>query len=120
MKKRRILYGVARNTYQRLEGALRYAHEHNWDLCVDSALTWHIPLRWSGDGIIALLAEDNPMTEYVLNRPEPKVLVERMMLDVPGPRIVHDNIIAGRLAAEHFLDKGFKHFAFINLRLYSF
>ncbi len=114
--RRRILYGVARNTYQRLEGALRYAHDHNWDLCVDTALTWHIPLRWNGDGIIALLAESNPITEYVLGRPEPKVFVEQMMPEILGPRVVHDNVKAGQLAAEHFIERGFRNFAFFSLR----
>jgi LacI family transcriptional regulator len=116
MKKRRILYGVARNTYQRLEGALQYAHDHNWDLCVDTALTWHIPLRWQGDGILAYPAESNSLTDYVLSRPEPKVLVERLLPEMAGPRVVHDNIAAGTLAAEHFISKGFCNFAFVSLR----
>ena len=115
-KRRRILYGVARNTHQRMEGALRYAHEHNWQLCLDTALTWHIPLRWQGDGIIALLAEGSDLTEYVLSRPEPKVFIEPTMPEVKGPRVINDNVAAGHLAAEHLAGLGFSHFAFIRLR----
>jgi len=116
VKRRRILYGIARNTYQRLEGALRYAQEHDWDLCVDPALTWNIPLRWKGDGIIALLAEETPLTDYVLRRPEPKVLIENTMPHVPGPRVINDNVAAGRMAADYFTGLGFRHYAFVRLR----
>ena len=115
-QRRRILYGIARNSYRLMEGVLRYAREHNWDLCLDTALTWRIPLRWQGDGIIAQFSQSNPLTEYILSRPEPKVIVERTMPEIPGPRVVHDNTAAGRLAAEHFLERGFEHFAFFFMR----
>ena len=115
-KRRLILYGVTRNSYHCMEEALRYARAHNWTLCLDAALTWTVPLRWKGDGILASLTEGDELTDYVLSRPEPRVLVGSTMPDVPGPRVLHDNRMGGRMAAEHFMRLGFTHYGFVKLR----
>lgn len=115
-KKRRILYGISRNSYQRLEGALQYAREHNWTLCLDTALTWTIPMRWQGDGIIALLDEGSELTDYVLRRPEPKVFIENTLNKASEPCVMNDNRQAGRMAAEYFIGHGFNNYAFVKLR----
>lgn len=115
-KRRLILYGITQNTYHCMDAALHYARTHHWTLCLDAALTWTIPLRWRGDGIIAFLSEGSALTDYVLSRPEPKVFITSAMPQVRGPRVIHDNRLAGHLAAEYFMGLGFSHYAFVKLR----
>ena len=104
------------NSYGRriLEGIGRYVHEHGpWSLnfesrSVDDRLSPWIG-RWHGDGI---LARTTPRMVEQLRATGARVI--ELLGDRPDePAKVHaDNASAGRLAAEHLLGCGLRHFGF--------
>jgi LacI family transcriptional regulator len=70
------------------------------------------PLReWQPHGIIAHLF-DAAFVRCVLPLKKPLVNVTSTFLDLPVPMVDMDNRLAGRLAAEHFLERGFRNFGF--------
>ena len=66
---------------------------------------------WEPDGIICQIQEDRMATFYRNTR---KPVVELFERDSRAhfPRILPDDDATGRLAAEHFLQRGFRHFGF--------
>ncbi|MBI2478638.1 MAG: XylR family transcriptional regulator [Planctomycetia bacterium] len=73
-------------------------------------------LRWRGklppDGLLASL--DTPaFARAVEGWSRPIVNVGAVLHDLPYPRVAVDNRAVGRLAAQHFLERGLKNFAFL-------
>lgn len=70
------------------------------------------PMReWSPDGIIAGLWEDDAI-RALIEMGVPTVDVFDWGSQYPIPRVIPDDVAAGRLAAEHLLSRGFRSFAF--------
>jgi LacI family transcriptional regulator len=70
------------------------------------------PLReWQPHGIIAHLF-DAAFVHCVLALKKPLVNVTSTFLDLPAAMVDVDNRLAGRMAAEHFLDRGFRNYGF--------
>jgi LacI family transcriptional regulator len=123
--RRRVLlllgfYNVRLNT-----GIVRYGREADWVLD-DTYLRMGLPPAWwQGDGILGLIT--NPRDVLAL-RHFPKVplvdLSKGWIADsmpakyrasgIGRARVCYDNARIGKLAAEHFLERGFKHVAFMN------
>ena len=82
-----------------IEGVARYAQHANWHLNIDYIGGRKLPKTWKGDGCISL-------TDSV------EAYQFRQDLNVPIPRVLPDNASHGRLAADYFVDLGFKNFAF--------
>jgi LacI family transcriptional regulator len=106
-------------------GIVRYAKEADWVLEDEYIRVGLPPLGWQGDGILSLIT--NPKDARAL-RHFPKVplvdLSKGWISDtMPAkyraegrrhPRVHYDNHAIGRLAAEHFLERGFKNIAYMN------
>jgi LacI family transcriptional regulator len=74
-----------------------------------------LPPGWRGDGIIARVGT-RAAARHVAAARVPVVNISA--IEIPGvdfPRVATDLLAAGRLAAEHLLDAGFKHFAYYGL-----
>ena len=67
--------------------------------------------EWQPQGIIAHLF-DADFARRVLALNRPLVNVTSTFLDLPVPMVDVDNCLAGRMAAAHFLDRGFRNFGF--------
>jgi LacI family transcriptional regulator len=99
-----------------LAGVARYIQEHEpWAVYlkpygVEKSLpNW---LRdWHGEGIIAALADRD--AEVLANVGIPVVDVVGFVRDPNVPLVHTDDHAVGRLGAEHLLERGFRHFAFI-------
>ena len=99
-------------------GVLRGIHAYavdktNW-LCRDAAPDMKMlgPLReWKPHGIIAHLF-DAAFARSVQALKRPLVNITSTFLDLPVPMVDVDNRLAGRLAAAHLLDRGFRNFGF--------
>lgn len=99
-----------------LTGVARYIHEHEpWAVYLKpfgvekSLRSWL--LDWQGDGIIAAVADSE--TEILTDFGIPVVDVIGV-LRKSGVPLVHTNDLAvGRLGAEHLLERGFRHFGFV-------
>lgn len=116
MKQRNVLAMVIPMSADRVNGIARYAREHDWNLLIQDRLGHH-PLAWKGDGVIATLRDDPasfrdvnalmrrdiPVVDLTVNRP-----------DISVPRVTSDHREIGRLAARHFLNRAFKHFAWFS------
>jgi LacI family transcriptional regulator len=92
-------------------GIARYAGAHRWHLCIDMADRGIIPHGWRGDGILTTLGNRPELLRFIRKAALPTVDLIAQRPDVPLPRVVGDNVMIGRIGAEHFLDRGFRHFA---------
>ncbi len=93
-------------------GAMRYAKQAGWVLDSSFGRMGRIPDgRW--DGAIALAPPgDNPIRAYLDGLDCPVVDLDNHTPEDGRHRVLTDDEAAGALAAEHFLERGFRHLAF--------
>jgi LacI family transcriptional regulator len=104
---RRLIEGV--NSFAQKQG--------NWRLWIEPssrAEATKLPAEWQGDGIIARVVSE-PMARSLLATRLPVVNVSGIQLKSSGsfPRITTRYDAAAKLAAEHFIERGFTNFAYI-------
>jgi LacI family transcriptional regulator len=110
--RRRVLLALGWYDYEVNRGVAAYAREANWILNDVAGHTHQIPLHWRSDGILASLPRvPEPDQAKLLKRGGPLVDL-RIENPLPLPRVVLDNEAIGRLAAEHFLSRGFTDLAY--------
>lgn len=98
-----------------VEGIARYAEEHGpWSIYFDErGLCDPLPRwlkTWRGDGIISRTTHKLDMVKLLAARLPVVELFPNPALDIPLVR--PDEEVIARLAAEHFLDRGLRNFAF--------
>jgi len=106
------------NAYARqlLYGIRSYLHEHQpWSIYLaehgrGEALPGGLR-KWQGDGIIARVENQNIANELLATK-LPTVDVSYGLERSPFPRVATDARVATRLAAEHLLERGFRHFGY--------
>ena len=99
-----------------LRGIARYAREHGpWSIYHEPrSLEEAVPQwlgNWQGDGIIARV-QNRPIAEAVVATGLPVVDVLGLVPDAGLPLVHVDDASIARLAAEHLLERGFRHFGF--------
>jgi LacI family transcriptional regulator len=98
------------------QGVLRFAAEAGWHLNADMAHSQSLlPKNWHGDGVIAMipLANSENQKNYLnlIRKSGAKCVMVNPHPDRRNlPHVRYDNQVIGRLAAEHFLERGFRHF----------
>jgi LacI family transcriptional regulator len=106
------------NAYARglLRGIVNYLHQHRpWSIYLaehgrgDRPPSWLS--GWDGDGIIARI-ENQPIADALARLKIPIVDVSAARLLPKLPWFETDDAAIARLAAEHLLERGFKHFAY--------
>jgi LacI family transcriptional regulator len=110
-KQRTVLMLLARYNHPFHLGISRYAGEHRWHLGASFTSTGILPHGWRGDGVLTTLNQNPHLLAFLrrLRVPVVDLLIQRP--DVALPRVAGDNEAIGRIAAEHFLDRGFRSFA---------
>src|SRR6516165_11387610 len=102
---RGLLLGIAE--YIRVHGPWSvYLQRHD---LYDAVPPWL--RKWRGDGIIARI-ENKRMARAIRNLRVPTVDLRGRVLDPRMPSILTDDEAGARMAAEHLLDRGFRHFAY--------
>ena len=107
-------------------GVARYAREAGWVLDNSYAQGGRPPIWWRGDGIITLITSPRDYAALRLFPKLPLVDLSRGWVTnampsrlrctgIGRPRVLEDNAQIGRLAAVHFLERGFRHVAFFNI-----
>lgn len=102
-----------------LRGINSYRLKHGpWEIFVEArGLEEHlrVPTGWRGDGIVARVSTPEMARELKALK-IPVVNVSSIELpEATFPRVTTDLKASARLAAEHFLERGFKHFAYFGL-----
>jgi len=102
-----------------VHGIRLYGQEQmNWDF-VTNPETHSIPVAsltgWDGDGVIGMVSAAEDL-RVVRRLRCPVVNLSGALADPGLPRVRVDYEQAGRMAAEHFLDRGFERFAYYGLR----
>ena len=109
--KRTVLLALTSSHHGFFRGVARYAREHRWHLVADMIYTAKIPVGWRGDGIISFIGYRDDLAEFILSSKLPAVEISMVRNEIPLPRVEGDSDQIGRLAAEHFLERGFRNFA---------
>ncbi|MFC4992031.1 xylose operon transcription regulator XylR [Rubritalea tangerina] len=91
-------------------GIAQYCAEHNWHLSPYLFSDRTVPTKWKGDGAITCYGET--LGDFILSLDMPKVDITRNVLPTPIPRVTVDNDQIGRRAARHFLERGYRNFAY--------
>ncbi len=100
-------------------GIATYARQHTaWRLFADARGRndpIELPPNWAGDGIIARVG-DPAVARYLRATHLPVVNVSALQLPgLPFPQVATDVEAVGRMAAAYFLERGFRHFAYLSL-----
>lgn len=120
-KKIAIIVGMT-NTYGRdvLHGIGRYAKIYGpWNLHLDYEFSrWELPpwlTKWRGDGIISRIACE-AIRDFAQKTGIPVVDLNERTTELELPYVFIHQAAVGLLAAEHLLERGFRHFAYIDQR----
>jgi LacI family transcriptional regulator len=109
--RRSVLVALTDTHHGFFKGVARYAQEHHWHLVADMIYSAKIPVGWQGDGIVSFIGYRDDLAEFILSSGLPAVEISMVRNDINLPRVEGDSEMIGRLAAEHFLERGFRHFA---------
>lgn len=111
--KPKVLVMLGWHDTRTLRALAQYARQSGWHLDTRHFFNETLPHGWRGDGMIV----SNPVRQDVFRfirrqaPRQPTVLIEGNNPGLRVPQVAEDNRAAGRLAAEHFLELGHKHFA---------
>lgn len=110
-RQKNVLLALSRYYYEIHSGVARYAAQHGWHLNCDMAITGLLPAGWKGQGILTLLADREDVARLVRRANVPVVDLAIGRPDIKVPRVTGDNAEIARLAGYHFLERGFRTFA---------
>lgn len=110
MPPKSILVALDWYDHRIFQGISQYCAEHNWHLSPYLFSDRTIPERWKGDGAITCFGET--LADFILSLDMPKVDISDIPMPTPTPRVTVDHDQIGRRAAKHFLERGYRNFAF--------
>ena len=107
-----------------IHGIVQYGQVHGrWQFWIEPhGRHEHLrpPPGWSGEGIIARVSTPLMARELRAQR-VPVVNISGIRLrEQAFPVVTTDHVAAGRLAAEHFLDRGFRHFGYCGILKFTY
>ena len=104
-----------------LRGIVHYAVAHGpWEFCVEFPGLSVVAVRdWQVDGIIVPVRGEE-YARLFRERPVPVVNVCGIVGEPGLPTVRVDDMAAGRLGAEHLLERGFRHYAFCGFADFNF
>ena len=103
-----------------VSGIISYIKDQNpWQIFIEPrGLSEHLKLQngWQGDGVIARVTDDK-MASHLREQNIPVVNVSSIKLTGPPfPSVTSDMSALAKMAAEYFLGRGFRHFAYFSLQ----
>jgi LacI family transcriptional regulator len=110
-QRKRVLLALGWHSSRLQRGVARYANQMRWILNIEMERTGSIPPYWNGHGVICVLGVNPALDRKILSLNVPAVNIGPTIAD-NIPRIFCDNKMMGEMAAQHFLMRGFKHFAY--------
>ncbi len=106
-------------------GIMRHAREADWMLDDNYVRIGMPPVGWRGEGILALITNPKdvealrefpklPLVDFSKGWNADSMPEEYRASGIGRPRVIYDNVRIGRLAAGHFIERGFKDVAYLN------
>jgi len=108
----RVLLVLGWYDYRLHCGIEKFAQEHGWHLSEDLAREKVIPWGWDGDGILAWLGAGDDLADFVVKTKKPTVDFSFRRPQLKFGRVLEDTTETAQSVADHFLSRGFRHFAF--------
>lgn len=97
-------------------GILNYVRKiGGWEVYTQGALPrlpWENLDDWHGDGMIVAIDTQQEL-QRVIDKGVPTVNVSSRLAELPVPSVVSNNQAIGAMAAQHLIERGLKHFAFL-------
>lgn len=116
--RRRILFASPWWHSDLVDAVAHHSAKHGWRIDLDTCISGRLPDRWDGDGYITQLSyEPKHQRRFMANTRCPGVSLNPNFPEIDIPVVSADLAIAGRLAAEHLIDRGFRSFAFYSREL---
>ncbi len=111
--KRRVLVALGWNDPRTIRVIGQYARTAGWHLETRHFFDEKVPLHWEGDGLIVSYPQRSDLLAFIRRQAQrqPTVLVGRNQPGIVASQVMEDNLMAGRLAARHFLERGHTKFA---------
>lgn len=108
-----VILALGWHDHRLLNGIATYATENNWHISAASITKeLVIPWGWRGDGVLAWLAGNEELCEFVISLDKPTVDFSLRRANLPFAHVAQDHLECARMAAEHLLRRGFKNFIF--------
>lgn len=96
-----------------VNGVLRHAAKRGWHVDLQTCLSGVLPERWEGDGVVTQMGRhDAGLLRILQSCPCPCVSLNNNYPQNQIPRVSTNSAMAGTLAADHLLERGFRSFAF--------
>lgn len=113
MKPKAVLVMLDPLSLPRLEAISAYAREHHWALILEDRLPADLDLSRLDGAITSLRARKDQIARVrkLLSAGKPVVDLTVACREFDLPRVVSDHRALGEVAAQHFLEHGFSHFA---------
>jgi LacI family transcriptional regulator len=112
---RTVLLALTDTHHGFFKGAARYAREHRWHVVADMIYTAKIPVGWRGDGILSFIGYRDDLADFILSSGLPAVEISMVRNEINLPRVEGDSDMIGRLAADHFMARSYRHYAWAPL-----
>lgn len=123
--RRNVLLLLGSHNHALRLGIARYAREADWVLDDTFVTVGLVPVWWRGEGILALITNPKdaeaqshfsslPLVDFSKGWIADSMPKKFRAAGLNRPRVLYDNVKIGRLAAAHFLERGFKHIALLN------
>ena len=113
-RRRSALLALGYNVYEINFGVAEYAKKAGWILNDAMSHFGRLPSQWHGDGVITLLNPDAQpgLIEMIKSTGVPVVNLAHYRDSFISAWVLPNNEKIGSIAANHFLTRGFDHFAF--------
>jgi LacI family transcriptional regulator len=112
-KRKRVLFGSPWWHTDIVNGVIRNGAKLGWHIDLQTCLSGDLPRSWDGDGIITQLGGDLADQKRLLQDSGcPAVSLNANHPEIDIPCVSTDGTAAGRLAADHLTERGFRSYAF--------
>lgn len=116
--KKNVLVALGWYDPRLIEGIGRYAREAGWHLEMRAMIEATVPEDWVGDGVLANDTAVPRIAKFLDLQAlkQPTVLIGSNHPPSTLPCVKEDNQAVGRAAAAHFIDRGYRHFAWYSVQ----
>ncbi len=117
MTNHEVLVLISADPPHRFQGIARLAGECGWHIRTESRRM--PPSDWTGDGVLVMLEDFPALKKFIAKMRKQHIPVVDLLEDqpdIPVTRVAGDNPEIGKLAAEHFNARDFRHAAFFSVR----